>query len=40
MRISMEICYGRTTNRWKTNKDYLKDEYLQYIDKKADMFNW
>ena len=41
MRTSVETCYDRVLNRWKTNnKNYTNEEYQIYASKKLGMFNW
>lgn len=42
MRTSIETCYERVLNRWKsTMKDnYTDEEYQKYASKKLGMFNW
>jgi len=41
MRTSIDTCYERCLNRWKTNtKNYTEDEYKKYADKKIAMYEW
>ena len=41
MRTSIETCYERVLNRWKSNmKTYTKEEYIKYATRKSGMFKW
>lgn len=41
MRTSIETCYERVLNRWKSNmKTYTKEEYIKYATRKLGMFKW
>ena len=41
MRTSIDTCYERCLNRWKTNtKNYTEDEYIKYAEKKIAMYKW
>ena len=41
MRTSIETCYERVLNRWKSNmKTYTKEEYKKYATRKSGMFKW
>lgn len=41
MRTSIETCYERCLNRWKQiNKDYAKEDFIKYANKKSAMFKW
>lgn len=41
MRTSINTCYERCLNRWKNiNKNYTKEEYKKYAERKKGMFNW
>ena len=41
MRTSIETCYERVLNRWKSaNKNYTEKEYQKYVNKKLGMFHW
>ncbi len=41
MRTSIETCYDRCIKRWKeNNKNYTKEEYEKYANKKSKMFEW
>lgn len=41
MRTSIETCYERVLNRWKSvNKNYTEEIYQKYANKKLGMFNW
>ena len=40
-RTSIETCYERVLNRWKSNmKTYTKEEYIKYATRKLGMFKW
>lgn len=42
MRTSIETCYERVLNRWKSimKDNYTEDEYQKYADRKKGMFSW
>ena len=40
MRTSIEICYERTLNRWKSNNEFDEEIYQKFVNKKIGMFNW
>ncbi len=40
MRTSINTCYERTLNRWKSKNKYNEEEYLKFSNKKKSMFNW
>ena len=40
MRTSIEICYERTLNRWKSNNEFDEEIYQKFLNKKTGMFNW
>ena len=40
MRTSIETCYERTLNRWKSNNEYNEEEYQKFADRKFGMFEW
>lgn len=42
MRTSIETCYERTLNRWKSimNNNYSEEEYQKYANKKKCMLSW
>lgn len=41
MRTSIETCYERVLNRWKSiNKNYNNEDYEKYAEKKTAMFKW
>ena len=41
MRTSVNTCYERVLNRWKNiKKEYTKEEFQKYKERKKDMFKW
>ena len=40
MRTSIETCYERTLNRWKSNNEFNQEEYQKFANKKNGMFEW
>lgn len=40
MRTSIETCYERTLNRWRSKNNYNEEEYQKFANKKAGMFEW
>ena len=41
MRTSIDTCYKRVLDRWKSiNKNYSKEEYNKYAERKKGMFKW
>ena len=42
MRTSINTCYERVLNRWKTimKNNYNEEEYVKYADRKKGMFSW
>ena len=41
MRTSIDKCYQRCIDRWKSlNKDYTEEELKKYSDKKLGMYSW
>lgn len=40
MRTSIETCYERTLNRWKSQNEYNEEEYKKFAKRKACMFEW
>lgn len=41
MRTSVNTCYERVLNRWKNiKKEYTKEEFQKYDERKKDMFKW
>ena len=40
MRTSIETCYERTLNRWKSNNEFDEEKYQKFVNKKIGMFNW
>lgn len=41
MRTSIDTCYKRLLNRWKTTKkDYTEIEFQKYIEKKKGIYSW
>lgn len=40
MRTSIETCYERTLNRWKTNNIFNEEEYQKFAKKKKGIFEW
>ena len=40
MRTSVNTCYERTLNRWKSNNEFNSEEYQKFANKKKGMFSW
>lgn len=40
MRTSIETCYERTLNRWKSKNKYNEEEYQKFANRKIGMFEW
>lgn len=40
MRTSIETCYERALNRWKSNNEFDEEKYQKFVNKKIGMFNW
>lgn len=41
MRTSINTCYERVLDRWKSiNKEYTEEEYSKYAERKKGMFKW
>lgn len=41
MRTSINTCYERVLSRWKNmNKEYTKEEYFKYAERKKGIFKW
>ena len=41
MRTSIDTCYKRVLDRWKSiNENYSKEEYNKYAERKKGMFKW
>ena len=40
MRTSIETCYERTLNRWKSKNEYNEEEFNKFAEKKRGMFSW
>lgn len=40
MRTSIENCYERTLNRWKTNNEFNEEEFNKFANRKKGMFSW
>ena len=40
MRASVETCYERTLNRWKSQNEYNEEEYQKFANRKSGMFVW
>lgn len=41
MRTSINTCYERVLNRWKsTTKEYTEEEFTKYAERKKGMFSW
>ena len=40
MRTSIETCYERTLNRWKSNNEFDEEKYQKFANKKIGMFEW
>ena len=40
MRTSIETCYERTLNRWKSTHELNNEEFNEYAERKKGMFQW
>lgn len=40
MRTSIETCYERTLNRWKSNNAFDEEKYQKFANKKKGIFDW